>query len=592
LIPMQATSLPACLLAVSLLATTAASQWSADPLQNRAAADRAGEQTQPKLVATADGGFYLSWFDNDPGGTPAFGYDVYLQRFDSAGVEQWAHNGVLVADRGFSSTVDYDLSIDTAGNALLAFRDDRGTGVQITAAKVDPAGSLVWGAAGVTLTNTTDFVANPKVAGTSDGNAVVAWLQGSSVIVQELDANGSAQWTPELVLTPMTGSYSTSDLDASDAGATILAFVHETGGFGAPRHLLAQKLDTDGGLLWGAGHVAVFDGGSLQFGNFPEFVSDDAGGGVFAWYSSSPALECRAQRVSSAGSELFPHDGVPVSTNAAQLRVAPAVSFDAATQSTNVFYVEKNGTQSQCGVSGQQFDALGARQWGATGIPLVALASTPISGVGSLVLGDRISAYWVAEPALNQDVIRGAVLDSSGSLLQPIADLASAPSIKFRLQAEASSFGFAGLAWRDERGTDPDVYVQNMLPGGELGGVATSSSRNGTGANTVFYTSVSDARLGTSWQTEVSHAHHPGATATLILGRSAAATGPILGPGEVLIGGVKLFTHAVVSSGTADLHSLPVPVDLAFVGLTVHCQALILGGGAELGNAIDATAGL
>ena len=43
---------------------------------------------------------------------------------------------MLVADRGFSSTQDYGLDVDSAGNALLAFRDDRFVGTQITAAKV------------------------------------------------------------------------------------------------------------------------------------------------------------------------------------------------------------------------------------------------------------------------------------------------------------------------------------------------------------------------------------------------------------------------------------------------------------------------
>ncbi len=74
----------------------------------------------------------MSWFDNATGG-----YDVYLQRLDAAGVEQWPHNGVLVADRGYSSTMDYGLAVDTAGCALLAFNDDR-TGEAVTVARIDP----------------------------------------------------------------------------------------------------------------------------------------------------------------------------------------------------------------------------------------------------------------------------------------------------------------------------------------------------------------------------------------------------------------------------------------------------------------------
>jgi hypothetical protein len=90
----------ASLLAVlTALAAPAFAQWSSDPAANLVLADRSNEQVQPKLVATADGGFYVSWFDNADGG-----YDVRLQRLDANGVEQWPHNGVLVADRSFSST--------------------------------------------------------------------------------------------------------------------------------------------------------------------------------------------------------------------------------------------------------------------------------------------------------------------------------------------------------------------------------------------------------------------------------------------------------------------------------------------------------
>ena len=100
---------------------TATAAWPTDPAVNLAIGDRTGEQVQPKVRATADGGCYISWFDNSAGG-----YDVYLQRLDPAGDEQWVHNGLLLADRSFSSTEDYGLDVDTAGNAVLAFRDENG----------------------------------------------------------------------------------------------------------------------------------------------------------------------------------------------------------------------------------------------------------------------------------------------------------------------------------------------------------------------------------------------------------------------------------------------------------------------------------
>ena len=102
--PLNPCRLLVCVASMSIpwLATSANAQWSSDPANNLAIANRSGDQVQPKISATPDGGAYISWFDNSTGG-----YDVYLQRVNAAGVEQWAHNGILIADRSQSSIVDH-----------------------------------------------------------------------------------------------------------------------------------------------------------------------------------------------------------------------------------------------------------------------------------------------------------------------------------------------------------------------------------------------------------------------------------------------------------------------------------------------------
>jgi hypothetical protein len=430
---------------------------------NLPVADAAGTQVQPKVAPTSDGGCYISWFDG------AGGYDVRLQKLDSAGYEVFAHNGVLVANRGFSSTQDYGLDVDASGNALLVFRDDSISGIQITASKLSPTGTLLWGASGMQLTNTTAYVAAPKIAGTSDGGVVVAWTQDSTVRLQKLAADGSQVWGADVVLVPFAGTYSASDLH--DAGAdVILSIVHQTGDFYSPKHLLAQKLDSMGALLWGGGHVAVFDGGSLQFGNYPKFVPDGSGGAVFSWYDAgSLQLQCYAQHLLADGSAAFPHNGSAASTNVTRVRVSPSAAFNPSTGETFLFWEEESASQTESGVYGQKFDPGGNRQWTDNGAVVVPVGVDQITQVRCLTEGPGAFVFWVQTVGLNQDWLFGARLDGAGSIDIARFDIGSTPSNKSRLAAGRSTSGFAVLAWKDDRDDAGDILAQNVNSDGSLG---------------------------------------------------------------------------------------------------------------------------
>lgn len=151
----------------------------------------------------------------------------------------------------------------------------------MTAAKLSPAGKALWGKLGVQTTKGSATNSAPKIAGTSDGLVVVAWTSNSNVVLQKLDANGHAVWGKGIVLREASYNYLLADLHAADNGSVIVSRVREQG-FGSNSYIYANKLSATGKLLWGKGHVKVFDNGSLQFGAFPYFVPDGSGGAVFA----------------------------------------------------------------------------------------------------------------------------------------------------------------------------------------------------------------------------------------------------------------------------------------------------------------------
>lgn len=446
-------------------------QWSSDPLLNLPVAVKPNDQVQPKIRPTPDGGSYISWFDNDPNGQPPFGYDVYLQRLSEKGYVRWHDRGLRLADLGMSSTQDYGLDVDAEGNALLAFLDDRGPSDDaVTAVKVSKSGVPLWGRKGKHPGLGSDFKGNPKITATSDGFVIVGWISGNNLTFQRYDSDGNAQWGTNgiTVAAPNGFTYSLADLHGGDDGTAIFSFV-SAAGFTSPKHLLANKLSTSGTLLWGASHVTVFDDGSLQFGNFPPFVTDGAGGAVFGWYEVDP-LQSRAQHILADGTEAFPHNGTPGSTNTSDNQVNPSVSYDPATGSTYLVWNEQlPGPLTNEGISAQKFDPAGNVQWGPTGTVVQPFTGSAIINVASVFTSTGFLTVWSSEPTFAQTTITAAKLDTNGALICPSFPVSSLVSSKSRLDLTLSATGRALAVWSDGRADGGDIYAQDINPDCSLG---------------------------------------------------------------------------------------------------------------------------
>jgi len=456
-------------------------QWSNDPMQNLAISDIPNaDQVQPKVVPLADNGFFVSWFNNNPNDPPPHGYDTYLQRLDLNGYEQWMHDGIQIAKLTNSSTEDYGLDVDTQGNALLAFLDNReNANQQVTVTKVSPSGEQLWGPNGVQLTAVTPNAHQPKVAGTSDGGVVVAWTAYgptySFIVLQKLDANGKPQWASNtlvnngMILSENKADYMVSDLHASDNGSVIVSFSRDTG-FRSSRYLYANKISASGQLLWGAGHVKVFNTGSLQLGNYPAFVTDGAGGAIFSWYTSSP-LQSYVQHINADGSEAFAHNGVPVSTNASQIRVSPSAAYNPATKEIFVSWEEENSVQSMSGVYAQKFDASGNRQWGDSGLVIVPLQNSNNAELAerTVLIGDGAFVFWIDQQANLNGLLQGIRLNNDGSSYCAQFPVSSVVAQKSRPWTAQAMNNNTVVAFQDYRSGNSNLYIQNVNPDCTLG---------------------------------------------------------------------------------------------------------------------------
>lgn len=462
-------------LAAALPFSVASAQWSVNPAANLAVADQSNEQVQPKIRATPDQGCWISWFDNASGG-----YDVRVQKLSAEGVEQLTHNGVLVADRSFSSTVDYDLAVDADGNALVAFNDDRGGGNNITVSKVSPTGQLLWGSTGVRVTINPASANNPHVTVLTNGEVVVGWTGSGNFFLQKLNSAGVPQWGALGVNVAESGRLLTlSDLKPGASGSVIALWVRTlTTNFLSAKGLSVQRFSNAGIPIWNAGapvqiYTPTTTGTvrSIQNGYFPTMLADTRGGAVIGWYDNGTTRNAWVQHVSADGSLRFPAEGFAASTGST-LRLSAALAYNGSDYFMG--YKTSNAAQSQWGYRLQRIDAEGSRRWGGDGVEILPLSGRQTSFDRTLARECTAQVFLFEDCCGNGGRVLAWQTDSTGALNWPVSpvEVNSASTPKARLDVAQTSTGVAVLAWTDGPSGSGDVLAQNVNPAGTLGFVA------------------------------------------------------------------------------------------------------------------------
>lgn len=290
-------------------------QWAASALNTFRVADGAATQTTPRIKPTADGGCYVSWYETST-------YDVRLQRLDGAGVEQWAHNGILIADRVNGGTVTGGgIAVAPDGSCFVAF-DDQTDPVnpsvrQAVVQKVSSTGTKLWGAGGANVSLTSgniNMIPGPMVGALPDGGCILAWGGGTSpatIQMMRLDSTGApaSGWAAPKVISEAPIAVALNDIQVVDNSGSFVVSWNRTSGNN--RYLYAQKFDGAGAPQWNSGFpVDIFSrdqgGAFISNGYNPTFVSDGAGGAVFGWYEgTSGFLHANIQHVLSDGTVKF-----------------------------------------------------------------------------------------------------------------------------------------------------------------------------------------------------------------------------------------------------------------------------------------------
>lgn len=455
-------------------------QWSADPNTNLPVCVQTGEQVLPKIAALPDGGCYISWFDQRSGG-----YAVYLQRFNAAGVAQFAANGLLVSNNPQNtSLVDYDMIADDSSNCIIAFTDLRGGGqINPYIYKISPAGTFLWGANGITLNSqTTVFQANPKLAKCSDNSIWVTWIYSSTPRVakfQRISPGGVKQFAADGLSISGTGS-ETIDFPAavgSDNGSVIMMFIGYTGSFISPANykIYTQKFSSTGTSVWHANYDTVYALGAGQAFNPPFIYSDGNNGALYSWYDARTGSQtCYVQRFNSAGTRLFPLNGSAGNTTAGMVRNTQQACYNQTTGETFMFWKEANSGQTQFSLVGQRFNAAGDRQWTDAGLTVIPLASGSFSTLTTQAV-DTNAVLYINDAVFGgtDNTIKVAKFNRNGTIAWnsgALKTISPTTGAKSRIDARITVNKMSIVVWSDSRNGAADIYAQNVNNNGTLGG--------------------------------------------------------------------------------------------------------------------------
>jgi hypothetical protein len=274
-----------------------------------------GHQYYPQLVGDGAGGAIITWQDGRNSETT--GWDIYAQRIDANGLVyqdddvQWETGGIAVCDATYHQEAPQIVG-DGSGGAIITWQDGRtpANGYDVYAQRFNSNGEALWTEDGVAVSTGTDNQQDPRLVSDGSHGAIIAWwgiVNGGNpygIYAQRIDGDGTAVWTPNgvTVADPTgidTNGYKPQIVSDGSNGAVITwADQRNT----TDENIYAQRTDgTDGHVLWPVNGVAVSTAANHQ--QHPVLIGNGSGGAIVTWQDlRNGDWDIYAQKVLSDGS--------------------------------------------------------------------------------------------------------------------------------------------------------------------------------------------------------------------------------------------------------------------------------------------------
>ena len=185
-----------------------------------------GNHLFPKIVADGLGGAFITWNDNRAGSI-----DVYAQLINSSGTNQWVLNGIAITNLVSSAEFNPDISLDGLGGIIIAWEDQRSGTSDVYAQRINSLGNEQWVSNGIAVCTSANGQTTPFLISDGSGGVIINWVDnrvGSTLDIygQKVNQSGIVQWaTNGIVISNGANNQQTTTMISDGSGGAIISWM-------------------------------------------------------------------------------------------------------------------------------------------------------------------------------------------------------------------------------------------------------------------------------------------------------------------------------------------------------------------------------
>ncbi|MDD1777769.1 MAG: hypothetical protein LUQ65_06320 [Candidatus Helarchaeota archaeon] len=416
-------------------------------------------QGDQQICSDGAGGAIIVWNDYRSNSYS----DIYAQKINATGHVQWAANGVALCT-AFEDQYFPQICTDGAGGAIVTWQDERdgASNDQIYAVRINSAGVVQWAADGIGVCTNSYEQLYPQICSDGSGGAVITWEDrrggtGMDIYAQKIKSDGSASWKSNGIPVCNGTSWQRYPKICSDgAGGAIVACLNQRPT--TDYEIWAGRIYSTGVVPWNKSFCSVADLPLLD--DLFDIVSDGANGAIITWqdFRGGTYFDIYAQRVSSAGAALWTANGNAVCTATSDQKYPKICN----TSSSGAIITWQDWRGSTWDIYAQKINSTGYMKWIADGAAICTAVNdqkTPqicSDGANGAIIAwnDKRGGSW--------DHVYTQRIDSSGNV-QWITDgaaMCTAPNPKYLSKPCSDGAQGAFIPYQYYSPTGDDVYVQ------------------------------------------------------------------------------------------------------------------------------------